>query len=232
LEHRLQRAEALLRVVAPNLNLDDPSLDTTAPEQLMATLQLDKSSLPSPTKPAQVPAGSANDTSAEGELLDTMMENSGTLNLDDEGHWEYRGHSSGLIFMQRLRKQFGNLNVPPLRSTRPRAPLPLLDSPKSQSDSPQDSSLPPLHDLPSKEIAKALCRNSFDHACLLMRFVHEPSFLAMVDRVYDTPPEQYSNEEHTFIPLLYVVIAVGCLFSNDFESTLDTAGYEGAIGQG
>lgn len=65
-----------------------------------------------------------------------------------------------------------------------------------------------------------------------MRFVHEPSFFAMLDRIYDTPSEQYSNEEHTFLPLLYVAIAVGCLFSNDFESTLNTAGYEGAIGQG
>lgn len=228
----MQRAEALLRLVAPNVNLDDTSLDTSTPEQLIATLQLDKLNLSSPNQQSLEAAASTNDNSTESELLDTMLENSGTFDLDDDGRWEYRGHSSGLIFVQKLRKQFGNLIVPPLRWARPRATLPVLESPKSQSDSPQDSSVPPSHDLPPKESAKILCRNSFDHACLLMRFVHEPSFFAMVDRIYETPPDQFSNDEHAFLPLLYVTIAVGCLFSNDFESTLNTAGYEGAIGQG
>jgi hypothetical protein len=65
-----------------------------------------------------------------------------------------------------------------------------------------------------------------------MRFVHEPSFFALLDRVYASSWEQFTNDEHTFLPLLYVVMAVGCLFSDDDESTLDVAGYEGAIGQG
>jgi hypothetical protein len=34
------------------------------------------------------------------------------------------------------------------------------------------------------------------------------------------------------LPLLYIVMAVGCLFSDDGVGTLDLAGYEGAIGQG
>lgn len=65
-----------------------------------------------------------------------------------------------------------------------------------------------------------------------MRFVHEPSFYAMLDRIYDTPAEQYSNEEHSFLPLLYIVMSVGCLFSDDGAGTLDVSGYESAIGQG
>lgn len=61
-----------------------------------------------------------------------------------------------------------------------------------------------------------------------MRFVHEPSFWESFNRIYDTPSEQFSNEENSFLPLLYIVMAVGCLFSDE----LDLAGYEGAIGQG
>jgi hypothetical protein len=65
-----------------------------------------------------------------------------------------------------------------------------------------------------------------------MRFVHEPSFFASLERIYDKSPEQYTNEENSFLPLLFIVMAVGCLFSDDGVGTLDVAGYEGAIGQG
>ncbi|KAL1965391.1 hypothetical protein VTN77DRAFT_5828 [Rasamsonia byssochlamydoides] len=239
LENRLHKAEAVLRVLAPDLNLDDPRLDPTNPEQFLATLRRDKPQESLASKPAT--GSSQPESSAEGgdeSLLETMMENSGSLDLDDQGHWDYHGHSSGIIFMQRLRKQFGNMVIPLRPSPRSRPISHVLESPKSQSESPQDShsnsnsTLPPTHDLPSKEVARTLCRNTFDHACVLMRFVHEPSFFAMFDRIYDTPWEQFTNEEHTFLPLLYVVIAVGCLFSDDVESTLDVEGYEGAIGQG
>lgn len=238
LENRLHKAEALLRVLAPDINLDDPRLDPNNPEQLAAMLKRDKNQEPLASKSGM---GSSQPESAEGgeeSLLETMVENSGSLDLDDQGHWDYHGHSSGVIFMQRLRKQFGNMVIPLRPASRSRQISQVLESPKSQSESPQDSnsnsnsSLPPTHDLPSKEVARKLCRNTFDHACVLMRFVHEPSFFAMFDRIYDTPCEQFTNEEHTFLPLLYVVIAVGCLFSDDVESTLDVAGYEGAIGQG
>jgi hypothetical protein len=223
--------------MAPSLSLDDPRLDTTSPEKLIAALRIDKprdvsATNPGPAKEQQEPGADGGDES----LLETMMENSGSLDLDDEGHWDYHGHSSGVIFMQRLRKQFGNLALPLRSSSRPRPISQILESPQSQSESPQDSNhnsnLPPTHDLPSKEVAMKLCRNTFDHACVLMRFVHEPSFFAMFDRIYDTPWDQFTNDEHTFLPLLYVVVAVGCLFSDDVESTLDVAGYEGAIGQG
>jgi hypothetical protein len=236
LENRLHKAEALLRIVAPDVNLDDPRLDTTNPEQLIASLRRDQTQEPPSSKP--VTGTSQPAEGGEESLLETMMENSGSLDLDDQGHWDYHGHSSGVIFMQRLRKQFGNMVIPLRPSTRSRQISHVLESPKSQSESPQDSNsisnstAPPTHDLPSKEVAKSLCRSAFDHACVLMRLVHEPSFFTMFDRIYDTPWEQFTNEEHTFLPLLYVVIAVGCLFSDDVESTLDVAGYEGAIGQG
>jgi hypothetical protein len=52
--------------------------------------------------------------------------------------------------------------------------------------------------------------------------------------MYDTDPEQYNNDQLKFLPLLYVVMGVGCLFSKtENENTmLDMKGYKEAIEQG
>lgn len=234
----MQKAEEILRILVPELNLSDPRLITVSSEQIVASIRRADSSDLAVSNPL-VDAAPEQEAQSfpDGSLLETMMENSGSLDLDDQGHWDYHGHSSGIIFMQRLKKQIGNVMALPSRPLQKSAAIfHKLDSPISQSESPQDlsnPSSPPTHDLPPKDIAKRLCRSALDHACILMRLVHEPSFFATFDRIYAVPVEQYTNEEHSFLPLLYVVMAVGCLFSDDhFESTLDKSGYEGAIGQG
>ncbi|KAJ5577584.1 uncharacterized protein N7459_006548 [Penicillium hispanicum] len=233
LEARMHKAEALLRIVLPDLNLDDPQLDVHAAEQRLAATQKGTQATGAvATNPtASGPAGPA-DQGNEGpdeSMLETMVGNSGCLDRDDQGHWDYHGHTSGIIFVRRLRKQLGAADVP---IPRARGMTQMLESPKSVSESPQDASLPPTHDLPPRAVARRLCHNALDDACSLMRFVHEPSFFASLERIYDTSPDHYTNEENAFLPLLYIVIAVGCLFSDDGTGTLDLAGYEGAIGQG
>ncbi|KAI2792732.1 hypothetical protein POX_b02774 [Penicillium oxalicum] len=235
LEARMQKAEALLRTVFPDVNLDDPSLDVNAPEFRLPIHQKGKR----PTQATPTTVGNAPyaqdhraDSAPEAgddSLLETMVGNTGCLDRDDQGHWDYHGQTSGMIFVRRLRKQLGAIEAPV-----PRKVTAMLESPRSVSvsDSPQDAALPPTHDLPPKPIAIRLCRNALDDACALMRFVIEPKFYESLDRIYDTPPEQFGNEENSFLPLLYIVMAVGCLFSDDGAGTLDLAGYEGAIGQG
>lgn len=241
LEHRLHKAEALLRVVMPDLNLDDPQFDVHATEQMLAAIKKEKPPPPMSTASASAPKTStapeptpdAADAGAGDEsLLESMVENSGCLDLDDQGHWDYHGHTSGIIFLRRLRKQLGASDMPVPSSLRSRALSGMLESPKSTSESPSDSSLPPTHDLPSRDVAQRLCHHALYEGCALMRFVHEPSFFTMLGRIYDTPPEQFGNEENSFLPLLYIAMSVGCLFSDDGAGTLDIAGYEGAIGQG
>lgn len=227
----MHKAEALLRSLLPDINLDDPQLDIHSTEQRLLAAQKEKQATGPPPKP---PAGSTApaETGQEGgdeSLLETMVDNSGCLDRDDQGHWDYHGHTSGIIFVRRLRKQLGAAELP---MTRPRSMTQMLESPKSVSGSPQDAAFTPTHDLPPRDVARRLCHNAIDHACSLMRFVHEPSFFADLEHAYDIPPEQYTNEENSFIPLLYIVMAVGCLFSDDGAGTLDLAGYEGAIGQG
>lgn len=231
LEARMHKAEALLRSVIPDINLDDPQLDMHATEQRLKNAQKEKQTPSAPLPKPPVASTAPPETGQEGgeeSLLETMVDNSGCLDRDDQGHWDYHGHTSGIIFARRLRKQLG-ADIP---IARPRGMSQILESPKSVTGSPQDAAFTPTNDLPDREVARRLCHNAIDHACSLMRFVHEPSFFANLDRIYETPPEQYTNEENSFIPLLYIVMAVGCLFSDDGAGTLDFAGYEGAIGQG
>ncbi|KAJ5541464.1 hypothetical protein N7494_006540 [Penicillium frequentans] len=229
LEARMHKAEALLRSILPDINLDDPQLDVKATEKRLVAAQ--KAKQPTGSSAPKPPAGPVEPTPEGGDesLLETMVDNSGCLDRDDQGHWDYHGHTSGIIFVRRLRKQLGAADLP---ITRAHSITQSLESPKSVSDSPQDSALPPTHDLPPRVVARRLCHNALDDACSLMRFVHEPSFYASLERIYDKSPEQYTNEENSFLPLLFIVMAVGCLFSDDGVGTLDVAGYEGAIGQG
>ncbi|KAJ5103422.1 hypothetical protein N7532_003951 [Penicillium argentinense] len=232
LEARMHKAEALLRSILPDINLNDPQLDIPATEQRLLAAQKEKQAAglaPKPSAGSTAPPAETGPEGGEESLLETMVDNSGCLDRDDQGHWDYHGHTSGIIFVRRLRKQLGAADVP---INRPRGMTQMLESPKSVSESPQDASLTPTHDLPPRAVARRLCHNAIDHACSLMRFVHEPSFFADLERIYDVAPEQYTNEENSFVPLLYIVMAVGCLFSDDGAGTLDLAGYEGAIGQG
>ena len=224
----MHKAEALLRSILPDINLDDPQLDINASEQRLVAAQKAKQATGGPTAKQSVSAENGPEGGDE-SLLETMVDNSGCLDRDDQGHWDYHGHTSGIIFVRRLRKQLGASDVP---ITRSNGMAQMLESPKSVSESPQDASMTPTHDLPPRAVAHRLCHNALDDACSLMRFVHEPSFYATLERIYDLSPDQYTNEENSFLPLLYIVMAVGCLFSDDGVGTLDLAGYESAIGQG
>ena len=151
-----------------------------------------------------------------------MIESTGQLDLDEDGQWDFHGGSSGTVFINRMRQQFGgllgtdkgNLFLPKLPRPYPGS-VAVFDSPKSSADSPFDSGLPNVTDLPPKEMARALVTDSLGRACSLLRFVHEPSFMEMFDRIYDIPAESYGNEENKFLPLLYVVLALGCMFHTD-----------------
>ena len=57
-----------------------------------------------------------------------------------------------------------------------------------------------------------------DDACALIPCVHQPSFYQSLDRIYDLSTDEYSTQDQRFLPLLYVVIALGCLFAKDEDS--------------
>jgi Fungal Zn(2)-Cys(6) binuclear cluster domain len=229
LESRLQKTEAILRTVLPEVNLDDPKFDAHTIDQIVDS---SKHARISGNRSGKEPGPSAvQDDDAQ---LKTMVEGTGSLELDDQGHWDYHGTSSGFTFIRNLRAQFGDLAVPDPRipHSKSRAMSHLIDSPKSVSSSPYDLSTPPAADLPDKDRTMQLCRNTLEVACALMRFVHKPRFYGNVVKIIGTDPEHYTNADTQFLPLLYVVMAVGCLFAQTENTMLDTDGYESAMAEG
>ncbi|KAI5301064.1 hypothetical protein KEM56_002003, partial [Ascosphaera pollenicola] len=231
-KHRLEKAEAILKVFLPDLNLDDPKLDVSTLQNRLGQVRTERDGSPASAsrsetteitndqpKPEAVNPAEGND---EG-LLESMLDQAGSLDLDDEGHWDYHGQSSGIIFMQQLRK-FGNiLPDKPFKMQRPEDHV----SPgKAPSESPSgEMNISPLSDLPPRDVTFKLCEHALGDACTVMRFMHKPTFYAKIDKIYDTPPEQFTNEEHSMLPLLYLTVACGCLFGN---SEIEKMGYKSA----
>ncbi|KAF7937601.1 uncharacterized protein EAE98_001915 [Botrytis deweyae] len=231
LELRLQRAESIIKAYLPNINLNDPNIDAASllHRQVAPTTPSTTSSMPSAT-PQQPPL------SEEDAQLRSMIESTGQLDLDERGNWDFHGGSSGTVFIRRLREQFGSLlGSPNLLPKPPRAQMPpTFDSPRSSTDSPYDSGLPNTMDLPPREVAMSLCEDSLHCACCLLRFVHEPSFYEMLNRIYDLPPDSFGDEEHKFLPLLYMALALGCMFSSQPSNSTDPDGkkYKSSMDQG
>lgn len=156
----------------------------------------------------------------EDSLLESMVEAAGRLEIDEAGHMDFHGHSSGLAFLAHINSQFGNLlsgDSSSFKKIQSTAFPAVFDSPKPSTSSSPDADLQGTVLLPSKEIAKVLIDACLDDACVLMRFVHRPSFNKMVERIYDTDPGLYREDEKSFLPLLYLSLAVGCLFVNDMS---------------
>ncbi|TGO48691.1 hypothetical protein BOTNAR_0463g00050 [Botryotinia narcissicola] len=231
LELRLQRAESIIKAYLPNINLNDPNIDAASllHRQVAPTTPSTTSSMPSATpQPPQL--------SEEDAQLRSMIESTGQLDLDERGNWDFHGGSSGTVFIKRLREQFGSLlGSPNLLPKPPRAQMPpTFDSPRSSTDSPYDSGLPNTMDLPPREVAMSLCEDSLHCACCLLRFVHEPSFYEMLNMIYDLPPDSFGDEEHKFLPLLYMALALGCMFSSQPSNSTDPDGkkYKSSMDQG
>ena len=51
-----------------------------------------------------------------------------------------------------------------------------------------------------------------------------------MDKLYEVSPENYGNEESTFLPLFYSVLSVATLFRRNGDPFV--GGYEGAINEG
>lgn len=241
LELKLQRAETIIRSVMPDVNLDDPSLDTALPPHIATYTKHEDSSTVSPGRPTQWsqhhPLPAASETEKD-SMLESMVENTGTLDIDDDGHWDFHGHSSGRAFLGRMREQFGTLMGKPNEYSMPSAKA-QSDSPSNPSQSPAFSvqsptgfKSPNTSDLPPKDVARCLCENALDDACAILRFIHQPTFYAMFDRIYDTPSEDLNSEELRFLPLFYSALALGTLFSTAEQSPLMTNGFQNAIQQG
>ncbi|SCU94242.1 LAFA_0F20692g1_1 [Lachancea sp. 'fantastica'] len=73
--------------------------------------------------------------------------------------------------------------------------------------------------LPPKSVALHFIHITWEQCCVLFRFYHRPSFIATLDKLYETDPHEYSHEQMHFLPLCYSVMAVGALFSKSAQKS-------------
>lgn len=225
----MHRAEALLRTFVPNIDLNDTNIDNLV-QQRQANPGTDK--IKSETLQPNLKSEQGHDD--QDAELQSMIETTGQLDLDDNGYWDFHGGSSGAVFLSRMREQFGGLlgaSKAPLLPRPPRPAATQLESPRSSYNSPVDGGLPNTVDLPPKETARLLAVNALTCACALMKFVHGPTFWEMFDRIYDAPPESFGDEENRFLPMLYTILALGCMFTEDAEHQQELV-YKTSIDQG
>jgi hypothetical protein len=236
LESQLKRAKALLHVVFPTIDLNDPSIDAHLQSGMLPQLPV---AAPRPPVMPTDPRLSHHHTDPQTELaddshLEAMVKATGQLDLDEQGNWDYHGHSSGLSFMRGLR-QFGDMfQVPPDSSPSLKHRNMSVDPPSpSSTRSPAASStaLPLGTELPNKQDAISLCENAIIDAGAMQRVVHLPTFYKQLDRMYEIPTESYANAENNFLPLLYAVLALGKLFSQG-EHEMDKSNYDTVVDEG
>ena len=232
IETRLRRAQALLKQVMPEINLDDPKLDEHLAK--LPDVAPMRGPLSGQIKEEDGDLSSTEKGQATDHELESMVKTTGSLDLDESGFWDYHGVSSGLVFIRRMREQFGDLMGPAEANGSPFIGNAVLfsDSPRSNLDSPSEIVSPNTHDLPSKSCALDLCRGTLQEACSILRFVHQPTFYKGLDRIYQLPSDQWGSEEIRFLPLLYSVLAVGSIFSQDSRGKLMSDGYGDATDKG
>lgn len=159
--------------------------------------------------------------------LTSMVKATGQLGVDEEGNWDYHGSSSGLSFLSRVQQQFGNAIAPPSGALSPfvnhRLTFQITNLPNPVHQ-PSTNTMPrPSAMLPPKEEARMLCNIALMDGGVLLRVVHIPTFNDSMDCIYETLPETYGNAENTFLPLLYAVLALGCLFTKKDAGPNETA---------
>lgn len=154
------------------------------------------------------PAGSSR--------LEISLDASGKLDVDDYGHHNFHGHSSGIAFLAQIRQKYGDLIGPEDGSRTMATTGPDLRQIFDPGKSFRNTGAHIRPGLPPRKLAEDLVGVALENVCALSRVVHRPTFEMMFNRVYSMESAKHGLEEVRFRPLLYAVMAVG-----SFASTLE-----------
>lgn len=177
-----------------------------------------------PLAPVTSMSGSTPTISAPPEISprdnnDTTTKSYHTI---EQGEMEFQGYSADRTFIQELKEKLGDW--PGGDTTRSQLP-PSLSVPGLFD---LDDRLSDEATLPTKEWATKLVETALD-AQILLQIIHRPSFDASFSLIYSLDRPEYSMREVKFLPLLYAVLAYGCLF---IESGSVSSGHNEMLSQG
>ncbi|KAF2178942.1 hypothetical protein K469DRAFT_323663 [Zopfia rhizophila CBS 207.26] len=217
LDARLQKMKSLLSLLLPHVNLDDTTLDANEPHELLSKLRAGHCGLSAQEEHRQHPSTTPKE---DDTLLESMVDSAGVLAKDDQERWDFYGQASGVMFVRGLQN-----GVQQMRVMDPRAlPAPKAEGIEQLLESPSPTSEFSVDELPSKAEAMALCQTALNDVCALTRFIHQPTFYAIVERIYTIPNRDFGCEERRALPLLYAVLAIGCLFNRENTREPDQGG--------
>jgi hypothetical protein len=137
---------------------------------------------------------------------ENTLEYATTQQAIDQGETGYRGYSAESAFMQHMKEKLGawpGVNINHRVGCRDKVAPSLFEPDKKLAN---QASLPP------KKRALELIEAALDSHELL-QVVHRPSFDESVHVLYSLSPQEYSIEEMRHLPLVYALMALGCLFT-------------------
>ncbi|ROW14417.1 hypothetical protein VPNG_03933 [Cytospora leucostoma] len=231
LESKLARAEALLREFMPEVDLSDPNLDPAVQQEFQ---NRERQRL----QAAKCRQEKAKKTEQKEAQITSMIETTGQLDLAEGGGWDFRGTSSGAVFLRRMKDHFSGLLGNDYQSTflpRPSQIPGVLNQNSSQSSSAPTPGTPEsstVYDLPPKERAHQLSYCAMSCATALFRIVHAPSFFESLEKLYEKPPGSLEVEDKRFLCLLYAAMAVGCMYNIAEENVDNQVNYKEATEEG
>lgn len=224
LERSVDRLKALVGIppeveVTPEL-LDEYESNHSGAPPVASSSHLQKSEHVS-TQTSR-PSSSRSNSPIARTLLESMVEATGRLNMDEGGNYDYSGNCSGLLLVERIRERCDSL------LDRRSANLPRPDHlQRSHSGTPSSRSLShsrtrqrPLTILPSWDIATKYINIAFAEAFSLFNFIHRLSFEARLNDFYAARNAgiELTVEDIKFEALLNSFFALGELFGGIDES--------------
>lgn len=155
------------------------------------------------------------------DRLASMMDSYGqmTINNQNGAQRDFYGAASGLAWIQKASNYFDRSES----SESDESDSLFNDS--SATVQLFDAPLPPKHTmrieetiselLPPQETTTKLLRIVFTQVYPMYHFLFVDDFQASTDRIYSRDPTEYNEADQAFLPLLYLVIGLGFLFSRE-----------------
>lgn len=215
LEDRLRRARAYLNEAQKRT----PSLANVNFDALLGPIE---EYSPQQSQPTRSSSDQDLHQGDDSDTLESMMDSYGQMNLDTNGTMErdFYGAASGLAWIQQTRHYFDDLDLEyrhryaDATDVGNSAAVQLFDAPLPPRKAfDVATSIPQL--LPPRETASRLLHVVVTQVYPMFHFLSEDDFEVSTNRIYERFLIDYQERDQSFLPLFYLVMSLGHLFSRD-----------------